>query len=94
VCGCREADHPDGWQPDCAASHLTFDTSDGLRHGTFDLPTGSYEWKVAINDSWTLNYGAGGAAGGGNLTLDVAAPTSYVFTWDPITHVPSAEPAD
>jgi alpha-amylase len=85
---------PDDWLPDCAATHLAFDTSDGLWHGTFTLPAGDYEWKVAIDDSWTVNYGAGGAAGGGNLALSVpAGGASYVFTWDQVTHVPSVSPA-
>ncbi|MFC6345396.1 hypothetical protein ACFP8W_25655, partial [Nocardioides hankookensis] len=35
---------PGDWQPDCAATHLAFDTSDGLWHATFALPAGSYEW--------------------------------------------------
>ncbi len=85
---------PDDWQPGCAATHLAFDTSDGRWHGTFTLPAGSYEWKVAINDAWTENYGAGGASGGGNLVLDVpAGGGSYVFTWDQVTKVPSVSPA-
>lgn len=83
------------WLPDCAASHLAFDESDGQWHGTFELPAGSYEWKVAIDDSWDLNYGAGGAAGGGNLTLEVPeGGGTYVFTWDQVTHVPSVEPEE
>jgi hypothetical protein len=85
---------PEDWQPGCAATHLAFDTDDGLWHGTFALPAGSYEWKVAINDSWDVNYGAGGASGGGNLALEVPdGGGSYVFTWDPVTHIPSVEPA-
>ncbi|MGB0101985.1 MAG: alpha-amylase family glycosyl hydrolase [Nocardioides sp.] len=80
---------PADWQPDCSQSHLAFDTSDGKWHATFALPAGSYEWKVAIDDSWDVNYGAGGAAGGGNLTLEVEQPTSYLFSWDQVTHVPS-----
>ncbi|HYF72694.1 MAG TPA: alpha-amylase family glycosyl hydrolase, partial [Nocardioides sp.] len=85
---------PGDWQPDCAATHLTFDRSDGRWHGTFTLPANDYEWKVAIDDSWDVNYGAGGAAGGGNLTLSVpAGGGTYVFTWDQVTHVPSVAPA-
>ncbi|MBZ5739441.1 alpha-amylase family glycosyl hydrolase [Nocardioides mangrovi] len=85
---------PDDWQPDCAATHLAFDTSDGKWHGTFELPAGDYEWKVAIDDSWDENYGAGGAAGGDNLTLSVPdGGGSYVFTWDQASHVPSVAPA-
>ncbi len=85
---------PDDWQPGCAATHLAFDDGDGLWHGTFDVPAGSYEWKVAIDDSWDVNYGAGGAAGGANLTLDVPdGGGSYTFTWDQVTHEPSVAPA-
>ncbi|WP_395659067.1 alpha-amylase family glycosyl hydrolase [Nocardioides sp.] len=90
----KEMGCPDDWQPGCAATHLAFDTTDGLWHGTFELPAGSYDWKVAIDDSWNVNYGAGGAAGGGNLALTVPpGGGTYVFTWDPITHVPSVAPA-
>ncbi|WP_243058493.1 alpha-amylase family glycosyl hydrolase [Nocardioides sp. SR21] len=86
---------PEDWQPGCDTTHLAFDAGDGLWHGTFTLPAGSYDWKVAIDDSWTVNYGSGGAAGGGNLTLVVPeGGGSYVFTWDPITHEPSVVPAD
>jgi alpha-amylase len=85
---------PGDWQPDCAATHLTFDTGDGQWHHTFALPAGNYEWKVAINNSWDVNYGAGGAAGGSNLALSVpAGGGSYVFTWNQVTHVPSVAPA-
>ena len=85
---------PGDWQPDCAATHLAFDRTDGRWHGTFTLPAGDYEWKVAIDDSWDVNYGAGGAAGGSNLALSVpAGGGSYVFTWDQVTHEPSVAPA-
>jgi hypothetical protein len=81
---------PSDWMPDCAATHLAFDTTDGKWHGTFTVPGGSYEWKVAIDDSWNVNYGAGGAAGGSNIPLVVpAGGDTYVFTWDQVTHVPS-----
>jgi alpha-amylase len=78
------------WDPACAASHLTFDTSDGLWKGTFQLPAGSYEWKVAINDSWDVNYGAGGAAGGSNIPITVpAGGASVTFVWDQVSKVPA-----
>ncbi|MDF1605351.1 alpha-amylase family glycosyl hydrolase [Nocardioides sp. YIM 152315] len=85
---------PGDWQPDCAATHLAFDTSDGKWRGTFTVPEGAYQWKVAIDDSWDENYGAGGAAGGDNIPLDVpAGGATYVFTWDQASHVPSVAPA-
>ena len=83
---------PEGdWDPACAASHLDFDTNDGLWKGTFTIPAGTYEWKVAINDSWDVNYGAGGAAGGSNLPLVVpAGGASVTFVWDQVSKIPSA----
>ncbi|MFC5175965.1 alpha-amylase family glycosyl hydrolase [Nocardioides taihuensis] len=78
------------WQPDCAATHLVFDDSDGTWRRVFTLPAGTYDWKVAVNDSWTENYGVGGAAGGANLSLTVPeGGASYEFAWDQVTHVPS-----
>ena len=85
---------PTDWDPACAATGLAFDTTDGQWHATFTLPGGSYEWKVAIDGSWDVNYGGGGAAGGSNLALTVpASGGTYTFTWDQVTHVPSAAPA-
>ena len=79
---------PDDWQPGCAATHLVFDASDGRWRREFTLPAGTYEWKVAVNDSWNENFGAGG--GGSNLSLDVPeGGASYEFVWDQVTHVPS-----
>jgi alpha-amylase len=83
---------PGDWDPACAASHLAFDDRDGQWHGTFRLPAGTYQWKVAINDAWTENYGEGGASGGSNLTLNVpAGGATYRFTWNQVSHVPSAQ---
>lgn len=88
-----EAGCPGDWQPDCAATHLVLDPSDGIWRRTFDLPEGDYEWKIAVNDSWTENYGAGGVPNGGNLSLSVPpGGGSFVFTWDPETKVPAAAP--
>jgi hypothetical protein len=41
------------WDPACARTHLT--ASGGTWSGTFTLPAGSYEFKVALNDSWDEN---------------------------------------
>ncbi len=64
------------WAPACEAAKLT-KRADGIYSGTFDLPTGSFEYKVAINGSWDVNYGAGGVPGGDNL--------SYTTTGGPVT---------
>ena len=82
---------PGDWQPDCATTHLAFDTSDGRWHATFSLPEGSYEWKIAINDAWDESYGPGGGSGNFALTVPPGGG-DYVFTWDQASHLPSVAP--
>src|SRR3954470_24553488 len=74
------------WDPTCAATHLTYDAADGIWQGTFNLsPAGSYEYKIAIDDAWTENYGLHGVQGGANIPL--AAPAGPVkFYYDPVSH--------
>jgi len=81
--GCSE-----DWLPDCAASHLTFTaTNSGVWEGTFEIPAGNYEYKVAIDDSWAVNYGAGGARDGANITLSLPTTTNVTFVWDQVSHI-------
>ena len=47
------------WQPDCAKTALTRDGDCTAYRAEFDVPAGSYEFKVAINDSWDESYGTG-----------------------------------
>ena len=52
---------PGDWDPDCLRSWLQDPDGDGIyTFETTALPAGSYETKVAINESWDVNYGAGG----------------------------------
>jgi alpha-amylase len=81
---------PTDWDPACDSSDLVFDTGDGLWKRTVTLPAGDYEWKVAVNNSWDINYGAGGAAGGSNLALSLATESSVTFVWDQVSKVPTA----
>ncbi|MEN9933837.1 MAG: hypothetical protein RLZZ387_416 [Chloroflexota bacterium] len=73
---------PGDWQPDCAASHLTWERDDDVWQKTFSLPAGDYEYKVALNNSWDENYGAGGARGGANIPLSLASSASVTFYYD------------
>jgi hypothetical protein len=83
---------PGDWQPGCPATRLAFDPADGQWHGTFMVPAGSWQWKVAIDGTWDVSYGAGG--GGDNLALSVPAGGGrYTFTWNQVSHVPSVAPA-
>ncbi len=77
---------PGDWQPGCPATHLDLvDGAPGTFAGTFDVPAGDFEYKVALDDSWDENYGAGGEAGGANIPLH--SPGGPVtFTYDHTTH--------
>jgi pullulanase-type alpha-1,6-glucosidase len=71
------------WDPACAATHLAFDAADGVWQGTFSVPAGNWEYKAALNDSWTESYGD---ANGKNITLALAAPATVKFYYDHKTH--------
>ncbi|HET7177223.1 MAG TPA: hypothetical protein VFI63_00900 [Solirubrobacterales bacterium] len=74
------------WQPDCALTHLAFDAEDGVWQGTFDVPAGSWEYKAALNDSWTENYGLHAAANGANIPFNLGAAAAVKFYYDHETH--------
>ncbi|GAA4722125.1 alpha-1,6-glucosidases, pullulanase-type [Promicromonospora umidemergens] len=77
------------WTPDCEAARLTL-ADDGTYTGTFELPAGSYEFKVALNGSWAENYGADGARDGANVPYSTGGGP-VTFTWDPESKVPSVQ---
>ncbi|MDQ4029658.1 MAG: alpha-amylase, partial [Actinomycetota bacterium] len=77
---------PGDWQPDCAATHLSYDAGDGVWQGTFAVPAGGWEYKAPLNDSWAENYGAGGMRDGGNIGLSLAAARMVKFYYDHATH--------
>ena len=77
---------PGDWQPDCAATELTYDAADDLWQATFDLPAGAWEYKVALNDAWDENYGAGAEPNGPNIALNLAAPTTVKFYYSHHSH--------
>lgn len=70
------------WQPDCEATALAFDEEDQLWQGTFDLPAGEYEYKVALNGSWDVNFGQNAEPGGANIPLALAEDTAVTFHFD------------
>lgn len=78
---------PGQWAPDCEATFLSFDEVSGLWAGTFDMPAGSYEYKVAINGSWDENYGGASDPGGANIVLNVPEDQPVTFIYDHATHL-------
>src|SRR3954454_5633440 len=81
------------WQPECLRSWLVDPDGDGVyTFETRSIPPGSYEAKAAIDRSWDVNYGAGGAPGGANIAFTVSAPNQRVtFSFDSHTHVLSIQ---
>ena len=77
---------PGDWQPDCAATHLTYDAGDDVWQRTFSLPAGSYEYKAALNDSWTENYGLHAQPNGANVPLSLPSDASVKFYYDHKSH--------
>lgn len=78
------------WDPACEGSALT-EGADGMFTGTFTLPAGDYETKVALDGSWTTNYGVDGKQDGDNYQFSLAADGSVTFTYDPDTHILTIE---
>ncbi len=78
------------WDPACTVTALT-DNGDGTYSGTFDVPAGEYEAKVALDGGWTTNYGVDGKADGDNIKFTVAADGPVTFTWDSETKILTIE---
>ena len=56
---------PGDWAPDCTATDLT--PTDGVFVRSFTVPTGNWQYKVALNHSWDESYGA--QRGSDNISL-------------------------
>src|SRR2546430_17094714 len=78
---------PSDWDPSCLRSWLQDPDGDGIyTFETTALPKGSYEAKVAINESWDENYGAGGMPNGPNISFGVPyANPKVTFRYDAVT---------
>jgi pullulanase len=76
------------WDPSCLRSWLQDPEGDGIYSFSARLPAGSYEAKVALNESWDVNYGEGGEPGGANIGFTVASACDEVFfTFDSSTNI-------
>lgn len=84
---------PGDWDPGCLRSWLQDPDGDGTyAFSVTGVPAGSYEAKVAIDESWAENYGVGGEAGGANIPFTVINSLQTVtFTYDPTTHLLSID---
>ncbi|WP_291380505.1 pullulanase-type alpha-1,6-glucosidase [Demequina sp.] len=80
-----EAGCPGDWDPACTTTTLTYQ-GNGLYAGTFPVAAGDYEYKIAIGGTWDVNYGAGGAPGGANVSFSLAAAGNVTFVFDEVSH--------
>ena len=83
------------WDAGCLRSWLQDPDGDGTyTFSTSALPAGSYESKVAINEGWDLNYGAGGVQNGPNIAFAVGNSGDPVtFSWDS-SHQGAVDPGE
>ena len=73
------------WAPGCDKAALTRDAT-GVYSAMFTLPAGDYQYKVAEGGSWDTSYGAGGAAGGANISYSLKETTEVTFFYNRATH--------
>ena len=73
------------WDPACAATYLTYDANDDVFQRAFTVPAGSYEYKVALNNSWAENYGRNAQRDGPNISL-AADGNPIKFYYDHKSH--------
>ena len=83
------------WDAGCLRSWLQDIDGDGIyTFETSALPAGAYEAKVAINESFNENYGAGGVPNGSNIGFSVPSiGTKVTFTYNATTHILTIEVA-
>jgi hypothetical protein len=74
------------WDPACATTHLSYDSSDDVWQNLFSIPAGNWEYKAALDDSWTINYGVNATLNGANISLGLASTAAVKFYYDDKTH--------
>src|SRR5215207_7971331 len=56
------------WDPACPATQLVYDANGDIWRNTFNVtPDGAYEYKVALNGNWDVNYGLHALQNGPNI---------------------------
>ena len=67
---------------------MTDEDGDGVYTWSTDrIPSGTWELKIALDDGWQENYGAGGVRDGENVRFVVAEDGSTVtISYDSATH--------
>ncbi|HEV7609157.1 MAG TPA: pullulanase-type alpha-1,6-glucosidase [Steroidobacteraceae bacterium] len=76
------------WDPACAATQLVYDANGDIWRNTFSIaPAGAFEYKVALNGTWDVNYGLHAEQNGANIPLaTTSSPQNVTFYYDHKTH--------
>jgi len=85
-----QAGCPGDWQPECAVTAMKMGDDGKYHSGPFTLKAGDYEFKVALDGTWTTNYGSDGVQDGPNYKITLAADGSVEFVYDPATKLVEA----
>lgn len=80
-----QAGCPGDWQPECAVTAMKKGDDGKWTSGPFSLKAGDYEVKVALDGSWTTNYGSDGKQDGPNYKFTLAKDGTVEFVFDPET---------
>jgi maltose/maltodextrin transport system substrate-binding protein/arabinogalactan oligomer/maltooligosaccharide transport system substrate-binding protein len=81
---------PGDWQPECAVTAMTKGEDGKYHSGPFNLKAGDYDFKVALDGSWTTNYGSDGKQDGPNYKVTLTADGTLEFVYDPETKLVTA----
>jgi glycosidase len=74
------------WNPDGRETRAV-EVTPGVYELVLMLPKGHYEYKVALNGTWSENYGADAKRDGANIVLEVANDNTIVkFIYNSSTH--------
>jgi len=84
--GCASA-----WDPACPQAGLGWDEDLGTWRAQWELPAGSYQFKIAIDGAWEENYGEGGTPDGANIALEHGGG-SLTLVYDQATHQVTIDP--
>jgi pullulanase len=74
------------WNTDCEDTFLALDANSLVWRATWEIPAGKHEYKVALNGSWTDNFGLGGEYYGKNIPLELAENKLVTFYYSHETH--------
>jgi hypothetical protein len=77
------------WAPDCLLSQLLDEDGDGIYTLILTtIPAGDWEVKIAVDQSWLVNYGLEGQPDGPNIPFTVSNDGDIVaFVYDSATHI-------